>query len=190
MTQIQGLDGFDEWEPWQGQGIPTRENCDLENPRQMFLWMFTALPGVMGAPLITVPEMWEMISFRMWQCGARLAADPVVKYAATRDNILNRWTAAGKWIDVDEPEPPRRSVADSLDKLSHADRIAIRTVLDEKLGLPPVEETRLRVSDLAERLRIEPDRAVEVCREFGIETSRDGFVDHDIADRIANHLGL
>ncbi|MGN0125729.1 MAG: DUF2744 domain-containing protein, partial [Rhodococcus sp. (in: high G+C Gram-positive bacteria)] len=62
---------FDQWPAWEGQGLPTYDNCDLTNPRQAMLWTFTAMPGVQGAPLPLPTEYWETVSWRQWMLGIR-----------------------------------------------------------------------------------------------------------------------
>ncbi|MFF1531504.1 DUF2744 domain-containing protein, partial [Cellulomonas sp. NPDC058312] len=105
------LKEFEEYPAWEGSGVPTRENCDLRNPRQAFLWMFTGMPGVKGAPLIFPTEYWEMVSYHQWECGARPSAKPTKKYQVSRESMMNHWTAAGKWVGLDEPDAPQTTLA-------------------------------------------------------------------------------
>ena len=85
-------------------GFPTKENCDPTNPYQAFLWMLVALPYQKGAQLVLPVDYLQFVSKRLWDCGARPAEAPTVKYqkpAATDPNWL---TSPGTWVDVDAPD--------------------------------------------------------------------------------------
>ena len=102
---------FDQWDPWSGRGIPTRENCDLDNPRQRFLWMFTAPPGQKGAPLTMPTEYYEMQSYHMCILGGGIKSKPKLKYRPPNNVVASRWGAAGEWVHLDDPDPPRTTMA-------------------------------------------------------------------------------
>ena len=52
--------------------LPRRENCDLSNPKEMFLWMLVALPGVNGGQQIMPASYNMLVSEHLHQCGAIL----------------------------------------------------------------------------------------------------------------------
>ena len=129
---------FDEWEPWKGRGLPLRETCDLENPRQAFLWMFTAMPGLKGAPLPMPTEYFELLSYHQWVLGARPQRPPGLKYRPPVNMVADRWTAQGEWVGVDEPDPPRTTMADIVAKLPQQDRAELKELINNKLGVEDV----------------------------------------------------
>ena len=190
------LKAFEEYPAWEGSGLPTRENCDLRNPRQAFLWMFTGMPGVVGAPLIFPTEYWEEVSYHQWECGARPSAKPVKKYQVSRESMMNHWTAAGKWVDLSEPDAPEKTLADVVEEMSQADKIALREVVLDKMGLgggtprPDVPEGHMQVSELAARLGINVDRLITVLADFGMDVAPESYVDRSTGDRLVAHLGL
>jgi hypothetical protein len=95
------------------QGFPTRENCDLSNPREAFLWMLVALPGVNGA-MLTVPVGYNMaVSEHLWECGARPAAEPLKKWIPPKATGPHWMTSPGRWAPVDSPEDDQEHPADA-----------------------------------------------------------------------------
>lgn len=85
-------------------GFPTRENCNPEDPYQAFLWMLVAFPGQNGGQLILPVDYLQLVSKRLWDCGARPAADPVIKYRKPTGMEPHWMTAPGHWVPVDAPE--------------------------------------------------------------------------------------
>lgn len=190
------IDGkkFEDWPAWEGQGVPLRENCDPENPRQRFLWMFTAMPGMRGAPLMLPPEYWELQSWRMCVLGAGIVAEPSLKYQAPL-TAANPHTAAGKWVPPETPDPPRPTMKDLVAKLSQDDRAELRHTVLHELGVeddrPDTPEGHYRVDDLGKRLGLDFDQVAAVLAKFGMRHVKPAsLVRRDIADRIVVHLGL
>lgn len=186
---------FDQWEPWNGRGIPTRDNCDLENPRQAFLWMFTAQPGQKGAPLMMAGDYYELQSYHMWILGARPQRPPELKYRPPNNMVADRWAAQGEWVDLDEPDPPRTTMADIVAKLPQQDRAELKQLINDKLGVEDVADPStpagwLRVDALASRLGVEVDQVRQLLADFGMESNAFDLVSRDISQRIAAHLGL
>ena len=186
---------FDEWEPWKGRGLPLRENCDLENPRQAFLWMFTAMPGLKGAPLPMPTEYFELLSYHQWVLGVRPQRPPGLKYRPPVNMVADRWTAQGEWVGVDEPDPPRTTMADIVAKLPQQDRAELKELINNKLGVEDVPDPStpagwLRVDDVAVRLGVEVGAVRELLADFGVEANPFDLVSRDIADRVVAHLGL
>lgn len=117
------------------KGFPTRENCDLSDPREMFLWMLAALPGVRGAQLV-MPVTYNMvISEHLYECGARLAAEPVKKYQAPAANDPHWMTSAGRWVPLDTPDAKPHPARQVLDKLTVAQKAELLAeLLKEQQG--------------------------------------------------------
>lgn len=191
------LGKVEDWEKWDEEfGLPTLQNCDLENPRQTFLWMFTAMPGVVGAPLMLGADYWELVSFHLVELGARLTDDRIKKYQASDSSMLNRWTAAGSWVDVSEPDPDPATLKDIVRAMPQADQMAIRQVVTSELG---IDETALpasapaghmAITELATRLEISVNEVLRVLADFGLELDAEAWVDRGIAERVVVHLGL
>lgn len=196
MEQLGLVDGkkFAEWPVWEGSGLPVRGNCDLANPRQAFLWMFTAMPGVQGAPLMLTTEYWEMQSWRMWVLGARPVADPELKYQPPANMVANQWVAAGKWVGVDEPDLPQKTLSDVVDGLGQGDRAELKDIVLERMGLnaatPDAPPGHLRVDELAARLNLPVSDLVSALAGFGMSVQPDSYVGRETAERIVVHLGL
>jgi hypothetical protein len=193
--QLGVIDGkkFHEYPKWEGRGLPLRETCDLSNPRQRFLWMFVAMPMMKGAPLMLPTEYWEYMSWRLCVLGAGIIDEPQIKYQAV-GNLTNPWTAAGKWVDKDTPEPERKSLADSIDALPANARAEVRNYVLDRLGREDEESEvplgKYRVFDVAKRLNISTDQMIAMLSNFGIKAKPETFVGREITDRILHHMGL
>jgi hypothetical protein len=186
---------YEKWPAWNGTGVPIRENCDLTNPRTAFLWMFTAMPGMKGAPLMMPTEYWELQSFRMWVLGARPVAEPAQKWQAPVSVTANAWQAAGKWVDLDTPEPERKTIADLMRELPQKDRAEIRAAVLEGLGSdvdkPGPPAMQYTVAALADRLHCTVDQLVVTLGNLGVtNVHAQSRVGRDVADRIVEHMGL
>lgn len=192
---------FDEFERWQGQGVPTRENCDLDNPRQKFLWMYTAPPGMSGAPLMMPTEWWELVSFRQCVLGGDLVREPAQQWVPPENMTASPHMAAGKWVDAGTPKPERKTIAMLLRELPAADRAEIRNAVLAEMGFegetlpdkdrpgpPPMTYT---VGSLAARLDTTVEELLVVLGNLGLtNATASTTVGRDVADRIVAHLGL
>ena len=117
-----------------GGGFPTRENCDLDDPREMFLWMLAALPGVRGAQLV-MPVGYNMaVSEHLWECGARLSGAAVKKYVVPSGSEPHWLTSAGRWVPVGEVVESGPSAADVVAGLGVAERVALLEALQASSG--------------------------------------------------------
>jgi hypothetical protein len=196
-TQLGLIDGkrFEDWPKWDSQGVPLRENCDLNNPRQRFLWMYTALPGIKGAPLLMPVDYWEMVSWRQCVLGAGIVGEPGLKYVPP-PTMANPWTASGRWADLSEPEEQRATLAEVMEQhLTAADKAEIRGFVEEKLGLRQdmqgiIGSSQYRIADLAKRLDVEVSEMICILADFGLTVTEQSLVDRSVADRIVTHLGL
>jgi hypothetical protein len=187
---------YHQWPAWEGQGVPLRENCDLDNPRQKFLWMFTAMPGMRGAPLMMPAEYWEMQSWRMCVLGADVVNEPTQKWQAPV-NTVNPHMAAGQWVDLDAAEPERKTLADMVRELPQKDRADIRAAVLEQMGLeddgdrPGPPAMQYTVTTLAERLDTSVPELLDFLANIGVTNLHaDSRVGRDVADRIAARMGL
>lgn len=98
--------------------IPTRENCDPNNPYQAFLWMLVAMPYVKGAQLMLPIDYLQLVSKRLWDCGVRPVEEPIIKYQRPLATDANWLTSPGTWVPVDAPDrDPRRPVEKAVDEL-------------------------------------------------------------------------
>lgn len=186
---------FDQWEPWKGRGVPTRETCDPKNPRQAFLWMFTASPGQKGAPLLMPDEFFEMQSYHMWVLGARPQRPAELKWLPPNNMVASRWGAQGEWVTLDTPEPPRTTMKDIVAQLPQQDKADLKELINSQLGVedvadPSTPDGWMRVEDVAQRLGVEIDQVRALLESFGMSANPFDLVSRDITSRITAHLGL
>lgn len=81
--------------------FPRRENCNPDDPYQAFLWMFVALPGQNGGPLVMPVDYMQLVSKRLWDLGARPVADPTLIWLPPTGTEPNWMTTPGKWVPAD-----------------------------------------------------------------------------------------
>lgn len=122
---------------WGGNGVPTRENCDLNNPREMFLWMFTAVPGLNGAQLMLPPEFFMLVSEHMYELGARIRADPIKKYRPPTSSDPHWTTSPGQWVPMETPDPVPNPAKQAWDKLSPVQKAEIRALANAEHEAEP-----------------------------------------------------
>lgn len=99
--------------------LPTRDNCDLADPREMFLWMLVAPPGLNGGQQ-AMPAAYNMLmSQHLYECGAMLtcdqcghARDPAKVYVPPSAADPHWMTSPGRWV---QPRHARTDTADPLD---------------------------------------------------------------------------
>lgn len=107
------------------KGFPVRENCDPNNPYEVFLWMLVALPGQNGGQLIMPVTYLQLVSKRLWDLGCRPAEAPTLKYRRPTGLEPHWMTSPGTWVPVDtpddDPRTPARRAADSLLPLQKAE---------------------------------------------------------------------
>jgi Protein of unknown function (DUF2744) len=84
------------------KGLPQRNNCNLDDPYEMFLWCFVALPYVNGGPLIMPIDYYQHVSKRLYDLGLRLTAEPILKYEPPTGLEPNWMSCAGRWVAADE----------------------------------------------------------------------------------------
>lgn len=121
------------------RGFPTRENCDLNDPKEMFLWMLAALPGVRGAQLV-MPVSYNMtVSEHLHECGAQLAcrscgymADPVKKYQPPSATEAHWLTSPGRWVSLDTPDVKPHPAREVLGRMSSQQKAELLELLLEE----------------------------------------------------------
>ena len=128
-------------------GFPLRENCDPSNPYTAFLWMLVAMPYMRGAQLVLPVDYLQFVSKRLWECGARPIADPVIKYQKPAATDANWLTSPGTWVPVDSPDRdegrPVEVAVDSLKSQQQAEllRELWRRLTPEQRRMLMVEES-------------------------------------------------
>ena len=157
--------------------LPTRDNCDLEDPEEAFLWILIAIPGMKGAPVPFPIEYLRELSKRLWECGARPTGEQTLWYHAPQAGDISPMFAAGEW----KPEPPAQERPDiDITKLSKVMQDEIRRQALELEGDPaPVNETvqivdeptwpvSMRVHELAKRINATSKEVLAVAQEIGL----------------------
>lgn len=96
--------------------FPTRENCDPTNPEEAFLWMFVALPGLQGAPLLMPPDYYRLVSKRLWDLGCRPVEAPTLEWVPPSATEPNWMTSPGHWVaagtrDLSEEQQAKLALA-------------------------------------------------------------------------------
>lgn len=101
--------GFDKRNYSFAKGFPTHENCDLDNPREMFLWAMVALPGQNGAQLVMPLSYLMMISEHLHEVGAMLTCEACgfskqaqKVYVPPSGDDPHWLTSPGRWVDPDK----------------------------------------------------------------------------------------
>lgn len=143
------------------KGLPTKQNCDLTDPKEMFAWMLVALPGQNGGP-VAFPSIdyLLMISEHLYECGAQFACekcghvrDPEKKYQPPTGSEPNWATTPGRWVEPDEPDLPRTQIEDvwsGMHMLQQAE--LVKTVFEdedfwERLPKPYKDQLRRVLDD-------------------------------------------
>lgn len=138
--------GFDKRNYHFTRGFPVKENCDLDNPREKFLWMMVALPGQRGAQLVMPISYLMMVSEHMDACGAMLACpqcgyskDSEKVYVPPSANDAHWLTSPGTWMSPDQaPEPAETDpLDDALARLTNAQKAALFDRLKKQMGGEP-----------------------------------------------------
>lgn len=136
------------------RGVPTKESCDPNNPKEMYLWALVALPGQNGGPLVMPVEYLMMVSEHLYECFGPPNPEGVQlkKYLPPSGQERNWATAPGRWVAADAPEPPRQPAKDAwhgLEMLQKADLVS--AMFDDENfweRLPkPLKEKLRRVAD-------------------------------------------
>lgn len=113
--------------------FPTRDNCDLADPQERFLWMFAALPYQNGGQFIMPIDYFRLVSERLVRLGAMLECpncghhnEPELEYLPPSANEPNWATSAGRWVEagsVSEEDKIRAGLASGLARMGHQQRV-------------------------------------------------------------------
>ena len=118
-------------------GIPLQHECDLDDPEEMFLWMFTALPGIEEQAPMLVPPVWaRKWSKRLYDAGARFHPnEQKIKYIppAQSGSFLN--AGSGRWVSMNEV-PTTEETTPSIAGLSIAEKREVVKQLQEEGYIP------------------------------------------------------
>lgn len=105
------VDGVEvDTSPWLSEGeFPTQARCNPNCPEEAFLWTYSGLPGMNGAPLPFPIDYLRMVSRRQWDTGARpigsvIPAEQVIKYQKPRNTDPHWLTSPGVWEGMDAPD--------------------------------------------------------------------------------------
>ncbi|WP_169813031.1 phage gene 29 protein family protein [Nocardia niwae] len=125
--------------PWLKPGeFPTQERCNPNCREEAFLWMYSGLPGMNGAPLPFPIEYLKEVSGRQWDCGARppgsvIPAKQVIKYQQPRNTDPHWLTSPGVWEPIDAPDRSKFDIKEFVESLPQD----TRRQLAEALGFGP-----------------------------------------------------
>lgn len=119
--------------------IPLQQDCNLEDPEEAFLWMFSGLPGPDAQSPMLVPPQWaRQWSKRMWEAGARPHPElQMIKYVPPSSQQHWLAGAGGKWVPIDQPLPPEVT-APSTDHLSMEEKKVLAQRFAAEGVTPPV----------------------------------------------------
>ncbi|MGC5249476.1 phage gene 29 protein family protein [Gordonia sp. DT219] len=103
--------------------------------------LFVALPGVVGAPLLTGPDYWVEVARHLVETGVRLCADPIKHYVA--GDSLAKSKAAGEWVySVDDVPETFEQRAQRMAKEQREKYLAALAAKRAAGELPPEGATR------------------------------------------------
>lgn len=125
--------------------FPTRENCDLSDPEEMFLWMFAAPPKVKGAPLIMPIDYYRDMSRHLYELGARLGAEPVKEYVPPSANDPNIWTSPGRWAPAGTVTPEQKQEREAkagLARMGHFQKVEFYKALKADEAGEPLPDNK------------------------------------------------
>lgn len=119
------------------KSVPTREMCDLTDPREMFLWTLVAIPGLNGGPLLHSTAALMMVSEHLYECGVQLACEscghtraPEKKYRPPIANDPNMFSSPGRWVPPETPDPEVSPAAKALSGLTWQQKSELRALLN------------------------------------------------------------
>lgn len=127
--------------PWLKPGeFPTKERCNPNCREEAFLWMYSGLPGMRGAPLPFPIEYLKEVSGRQWDCGARpmdsvIPAEQTIKYQQPRNTDPHWLTSPGVWEPIDAPDRSKFDIKEFVASLPQD----TKRQLAEALGFEPGE---------------------------------------------------
>lgn len=120
--------------------FPEQHNTNPDCPEEAFLWMFSGLPGMNGAPLPFPVEYLREVSRRLWDCGARpmgskTPPEQKIKYQRPRNTDPHWLTSPGVWVPLDAPDRSQFDIKEFVASLPQD----TKRQLAEALGFQPGE---------------------------------------------------
>lgn len=118
--------------------IPTRENCDPDDPQQMYLWGFVGLPGMNGGALgfpSSVLMLWSEHFYELFgpvkceACGH--AKEPEKHYVQPSAQDAHWLTSPGRWRKGEAPQSVS-SLDDVLDSMPNQVQAAFLARLEKR----------------------------------------------------------
>lgn len=129
--------------------FPEQHLVNKDCPEEAFLWMFSGLPGMRGAPLPFPIEYLREVSRRLWDCGARpmgakTPPEQTIKYQRPRNTDPHWLTSPGVWEPIDAPDRSKFDIKEFVESLPQD----TRRQLAEALGFgPDVTPTNTQIVD-------------------------------------------
>lgn len=114
--------------------IPTFDNCDPNDPEEMFLPAFVALPGLRGAPLLMPISYYRGVSQRIYDVGGRRVAPPTIKWRPPVEGRFGGMTAQGMWVPIDTPDTAADEAAMAVSQMSAGLRARVREEIERMDG--------------------------------------------------------
>lgn len=111
--------------------LPTRENCDLDDPQQMYLWGFVGLPGMNGGALgfpSSVLMLWSEHFYELFgpvkceQCGH--VKEPEKHYVPSSAQDAHWMTSPGRW-KKGRSEKRDKNIDDVVDEMPNLVKAAM-----------------------------------------------------------------
>jgi len=103
--------------------IPTKDQADMNNPEEHFLWALRNMPSFAGAGMVTHPGFLRQWSAHLWNCGFAhrdylegLADEDgnihvsqlpkqTIKFQPAMRGPRHGFNNAARWVSQDTPEP-------------------------------------------------------------------------------------
>ncbi|ORL01572.1 phage gene 29 protein family protein [Prescottella equi] len=111
--------------------IPTVDNCDPADPKEMAWPAFMSPPGMNESAFLMPAPYYSLMSWHLHDFGLRRVCDAcghmpeaTIKLLHSRGGDPSMWTGAGIWVPADTPEPDTTELERAVDALSPGDRSA------------------------------------------------------------------
>ncbi len=115
--------------------FPTQDICNPKKREEAFAWMLVAPPHMRGAALPFSSEYLQMLSGRLWDCGARPHANrQTIEWWPPAGNEPHWLTSPGVWVPKGTPRPAidrKVNMVTVLNAMKKADEGDFLAALDE-----------------------------------------------------------
>lgn len=135
-----GFDPGDKaYKKWANK-LPTRQTCDLTDPREMFLWTYVALPGMNGGQMAFPSSYGMVLSQHQFDVGVMLTCPecghsktPEKQYVPPAADDPHWMTSPGKWVKPEQvPAAPVDPMDSALDRLTASQQAALLRRLKQR----------------------------------------------------------